>query len=98
MICLSCGYETEDKSNYKKHILTEKHAWYSSNGDETKKNGYHKCEYCKYITKRTDNLQRHNQNKHVGMEHTDLTELEDEDIDIDGFKGKDKVMILLKII
>jgi hypothetical protein len=91
MICLNCGYETEDKSNYKKHILTEKHTWYSSNMDEEKiqemKNkGYHKCEYCQYITKRTDNLNRHIQNKHVGVEEDN----------IDGFKGKDKSNDIIK--
>lgn len=101
MICLNCGYETEDKSNYKKHILTEKHAWYSSNMDEEKiqemKNkGYHKCEYCKYITKRADNLKRHIQNKHAGMEKTNLTEVEE--TNTDSFKGKDKSNNIIKII
>ena len=87
MICLSCGYETDDKSNYNKHLLTEKHAWYSENNTEQKvnnlieDNGYLKCEFCKYMTKRSDNLKRHlklniqmNENNTIDLGNNDFEE------------------------
>ena len=66
--CQYCEYETEDTSNFKKHMATEKHEWYVNNSIKldhlVEKLGYHKCKFCKYITSRRDNLLRHYENSH----------------------------------
>jgi hypothetical protein len=99
MICLKCGYESEDKSNYNKHLLTEKHSWYLKNVDqeekikEMKKQGFKQCDYCPYITKRPDNLIRHIEKKHNIIKQKnviDLDENNNDDENINDFKGKCK--------
>ena len=99
MICFKCGYETEDKSNYNKHILTEKHAWYLENADqeekikEMKKQGYKQCDHCPYMTKRHDNLIRHIAKKHGEIKEKNVIDLnEDEHISKKSpyFKGANK--------
>ena len=85
MICLTCGYETEDKSNYNKHLMTNKHLWYLTNSSDEKrqdlieKNGYYKCPHCKYLTTRSDNLKRHISIKHSLLESEKLIDLMEND-------------------
>ena len=47
--CQYCEYETEDTSNFKKHMATEKHEWYVNNSIKldhlVEKLGYHKCKF-----------------------------------------------------
>ena len=85
MICLTCGYETDDKSNYNKHLMTNKHMWYLTNNTEEKvqnlveNNGYYKCPHCKYLTQRNDNLKRHITTKHKSEEN--IIDISDENIE-----------------
>ena len=96
MICLCCGYETDDKSNFNKHFLTEKHAWYSINCNEekldelVKNEKYLKCKYCKYITKRNDNLKRHVLTKHPFEKDENIIDLDNKESETKETEGKIK--------